>query len=141
MTLIDFKIEHFDQLEFEESAHLRRSRRNEYAQLPTRGSAFTLWSDGPVACGGVAVHWPGVGELWMLRGSCASDHPVSMVKAARGVVEDAVTRFNLHRIQAAVEEQDRRALMFIESLGFVFEGRLRAYGPGKEDHLMFARVS
>ena len=139
--IIDFQIEHFDHLDFEENTHAKRSRRNEYAQFAQRGPAVTLWIDGPVACGGVVVHWPGVGELWMLRGVRAQDHPVSLVKAARQAMEDAIQKYNLHRIQAAVEALDVKGLRFIDALGMVCEGRLVAYGPGKEDHLMFARVN
>lgn len=129
-------------MEIEESGHLTRRNRDFYEQYARFGSAFTFTDDAgnPVVCGGIAVFWKGVGEIWMLKGKRIADHPVSSVRAGRFAVDDAIKRMGLHRIQAAVQESDQKANDYIKAIGFSFEGIMQKYGENKENYLLYARV-
>lgn len=136
-----FDIEHFDQMDIDESTHLRRENRELYERYKTIGSAISLLDgDKVLACGGCAVLWDGVGEIWMLKGRYFADHPVSAVRAGRHVVKDALTRMGLRRVQANVEAADIKAKRYIEAIGLCFEGLMRCYGVNGEDYLLYARV-
>lgn len=142
MKLVNFKIEHFDRMDIEPTSHLRREYRERYEMYAQNGSAFTLLDkEGNIlACGGVVVHWAGVGEVWILKSKSLSEHPVSAFRVGRFGIADALERLNLHRIQATVEAGDVLAQNYIEAFDFVLEGKLRCYGPEKQDYFLYARV-
>jgi len=105
------------------------------------GPAWTLMAaDGPVACGGAVLFWPGVGELWCWLGREADGWDVSLARAARRRVDALFQGHGLRRAQAHVRADDERAMRFARFLGLGLEGRCPGYGPDGAEHHLYGRV-
>lgn len=83
MRLVDFEISHFDRLDIKDSEN--RAYRERYREYANHGPAFTMLDamGEPLACGGIFVHWQGVGEIWMLSSRGLAEYPVSTVRVGR----------------------------------------------------------
>lgn len=100
------------------------------------GDAFTLIIDNKIiACGGIEQLWPGVGEAWLIMSEGALKYPVSVMRRAREIFPKMNTKY--HRVQALVLYQFHKAMLFVERLGFRYEGLMQAYGPNKEDYMRY----
>lgn len=105
------------------------------------GPAWTMLLNGRViGCAGLAMAWPGRAQAWCVL---APDIPkmawlgIHRVVAARLAQTPAL---GLRRIEADALYGFPPAARWLEMLGFEREGLARAYGPGGEDFLRFARV-
>lgn len=142
MDIRPFDISHFDAMELQDNGWLKREERARYAWLQESGVSYTLFLDGlPIYCGGLAESWPGVCDIWMLPSVDVIHKPISVVKAARWMLDDAIEKMLPHRIQATVKAADDRAVRFIEALGFEREGLMRAFSSDKTDFFLYARIS
>lgn len=105
------------------------------------GSAWAVVArDITIAIGGVYVLRAHVGEAWLVPTAHVERYPVAFAKIAKMVVNDARTRFKLHRIQMAARKDDERARQFVEWLGCRDEGVMRKYGSDGSDYVRFAYV-
>lgn len=140
MTIVPFKIEHFDCMELPSTS--MRAYRDRFIQYAQMGMAVTLLDacNQPIACGGIIVHWQGVGEIWMIPSKHTANHPVSVCRVGRYVMDYAINELNLRRIQATVDENDVTGINYVEQYSFGLEGRLRQCGPNGENYLLYARI-
>ena len=101
--------------------------------------AVTLLSDNePIACLGISFQEWGKAEAWALLSNSFKDYKLSIYKMAKAGLGMISTEY--HRIQATVDPGYPETIRWIEALGFEYEGRLRKYGPDKQDYLMYSRV-
>lgn len=108
----------------------------------TGGPAYTLIvEDVPVVCAGVILNEWGRAEAWSLLSNAFYKHKIKAYRAIKAGLDSIVIENKLTRIQATVDSNSPEAIDFIECLGFEYEGRLRQYGPNREDYLMFSRIS
>ena len=111
------------------------------ADYEDKGPAFTLKHKGEiVASAGFYVLWPGVAEAWMVTTPLVYKYPVLFIKETINVFKKVYAMEKFYRIQATVRATDRRAVKFLEHLGFEIEGYLRKYGPDRSDHFVMGRV-
>lgn len=110
-------------------------------ELERRGPGWTVW-DGqtPVMCAGVAVLWPGVGEVWMFVSDWVIKHPLFFHRACRQYLDQAVDNLHLWRIQSYVRANEPAYLKWAEFMGFEPEGVLRQYGPDRVNYVMYGKV-
>lgn len=142
MDIRSYDISHFDAMALQDNGWLKREERATYAGFQESGVSYTLFlDDRPVYCGGLVECWPGVCEIWMLPGVDVIRKPITVVKAARWMLADAIDKMRPHRIQATVKASDDRAVRFIEALGFEREGLMRSFSADKTDFFLYARVN
>jgi hypothetical protein len=90
------------------------------------GKAWTIMVNRRVACiGGTARIWPGLGEAWMVASPLAREHPITLTRVTKRVIDHTMQSLSLRRLQAHVKTSDNRATRFATYLGFVREGTLR----------------
>jgi len=105
-----------------------------------RHPGITLLADGQVvACGGVVIIWPGVGEAWMRTSHLLGRYPVATLRLTRQFLDASVSSLKLRRLQCTVRCGYAPAIKWAERLGFASEGVLRGFGPDGEDYIMFSR--
>ncbi len=93
-----------------------------------------------LACAGVSLLWPGVGEGWLMLSSEGAREVRAIYAVSRALVDRWIKVCNLRRLQCAVRADQPRSIRFAEWLGFQREGLMRCYGPGAVDHYMYAKV-
>jgi hypothetical protein len=110
-----------------------------YKGAQEHGPAFTLEGpEGVIACGGVVVLHPGVGEAWFLPGASLARHVLEVVKYIKCVLQESARHLHLHRIQAHVVKEATEAYRWAQVLGFTGEGLLRCYGIDGKDYYVMA---
>jgi hypothetical protein len=106
------------------------------------GGAYTLLSeDGVVCIAGVTPIWPGVGSAWSITSDLVKKYPKSYYKATLQFLGAISGDWKLHRIQTTTHCDNEIAANWLEHLGFVCEGVMKAYGVDKKDHYLYARVN
>jgi hypothetical protein len=107
------------------------------ASLVASGNAYAALLDGrAIAFGGCLEMWRERAFMWSLIGKDAGPHFRTLVRAADGYLKAAPWR----RIEAAVASDFEQGARLVRMLGFVFEGRMRAFSPDGSDHDLYARV-
>ena len=91
----------------------------------------------PVAMGGVAEHWPGVGNAWMVATDDIGRHGVEISKAAKAVLEQ---HSHLHRIQAYSADFHAVSHRWLEAIGFRRGAVVPKLGKNGEDFIIFEIV-
>ena len=90
---------------------------------------------------GLRPLWPGVCEAWMLPGAGIEDNAIAVVRGARKVLDSAMQKYDLMRLQIAVRSSNITAHKFAKSLYFRDEALMRRYGPEGADYYLMARFS
>lgn len=110
--------------------------------LKAAGPAFTGFdADGPIACAGLILYWPGVASAWAYLGENRfHEHRFSAHRAVKRGLDQLIKDYNLHRVQTEVAEDDERAQRWARGLGFVYEGRMPMFGAHRETYLRYARL-
>lgn len=109
--------------------------------IKNMGIATTIWADGQVlACIAIVRLYDGVGEVWTLASKRIQEHPLAYIKALRRGIEIHMSVMKLWRLHGTIRADFPSANKWIKTLGFEKEALLKKYGPGGEDHYMFARV-
>jgi hypothetical protein len=140
MEVVPFEISHFDAMKIEERDMCSRQYRDAYDGFSVSGPCFTLMNGKPIFAGGIVINWPGCGHAWMLPSIHVKDHPVSVYKYTEMMIEKYMEENNLHRVQADVQANDKKANNFVVQLGFQFEGLMRAFWTDKSDYFRYARI-
>jgi len=105
--------------------------------LAIEGKSFTAMEGTRVlGCGGLIPLWEGRAEAWSLLSSNLRREFVGIHRAALRYLDSCGFR----RIEATVDAQFERAVVWIEMLGFTYEGPLAKYTPDGRDCLRFARI-
>jgi len=89
---------------------------------------------------GCVFLWRGVGEAWSLFTEQSRRYPIAMTKGAISFFNSCQTLFNLHRLQITVNSNDKRAMSWAKTLGFVSEGLMIDYSADKDDTHMMRRT-
>jgi len=106
----------------------------------TKGPAFTARQGACViACAGVMLFWPGVGEAWSVLSPCAAEHPMIHRHVKRGLA-GIIESHGLWRVQATVLDGFAKGERWITRLGFQFESAMPAFGPKGETYNRYAIV-
>lgn len=139
--IVPFELEHYDRMgglrEPMSPAHFGTDYRVLLDAYRQRGLAWSLLDgDEVIACGGIVILWPGVGEAWTVMGEKVKDYPLAVAKALR----EGIERSGLRRIQATVRIDDGKARKLIGLCGFKPEGILEGFGPDGADFVSYARV-
>ncbi len=95
---------------------------------------------GMLAIGGLVIIARGVAEVWLAPSQLARRYPLALTQAAGRFLDQAWRELKLHRLQAGVLAQNRRACRWIELLGFAREGVMRKFGPQGQDFVLYAKV-
>lgn len=104
-------------------------------------TGYTLYQDKDILCiGGIHGLWNGVGEAWFLIGKEGYDNPKSVAKHTFFMFEHLQQEYGFIRVQASVAKKDRKAIRFVEWLGFKNEGIMEKYGPDGLDYYRYAKV-
>ncbi len=114
-----------------------------YMEVPDENTYCVIYESVIVAVGGLQVKWQGVGLFWlMMTADCKKNgiHGLRALFAIKEKVEELVKNNNLHRGEAAIRTDFRKAIAMIESLDFEREGLMRQYGPDKADSYLYARI-
>ena len=81
----------------------------------------------------------GVGTVWVLTTPLVEKYPLWFSKAVRNMLNAGKDLYKLQRIQATVLKENKKAVKWIEFLGFEREGLMRKYVGG--DHYLYSRIS
>jgi len=105
------------------------------------GPAWTLFkNDRIVTCGGISIYWQGVGEAWVLTSPLFYENRFTVHRLTRAHLAQVSLLYKLHRVQAVADPNDPKAVQWLETLGFTFEGLMRKYGPDGRDYKLYARL-
>ena len=103
--------------------------------------AYSVLVDGiPVACAGVALQEWNKAEAWAVFSSDFKKHKLFIYRHIKAGLTASFHENKLKRVQATIDPQYPENIVWIEKLGFQYEGRLRNYGPQNQDYLMYART-
>jgi len=81
----------------------------------------------------------GVGTVWVITTPLVEKYPLWFTKAVRNMLNAGKDLYKLQRIQATVLTENKKAVKWIEFLGFQREGLMRKYVGG--DHYLYSRIS
>ena len=142
---IPFEPKHIDEL-FDESAEKEQFGSidmKRYAKVFAEcGPAITgMVDEGPIICIGILPIWKGVAEAWaVVDARKAQSFKLSIHKAVMEYLEKYQINLSMHRIQTKVLESFHKGRKWAEKLGFEAESVMVAYGPRKENYIMYTRV-
>ena len=107
-----------------------------------KGSAYTVTDkDGKIiACFGVQILWPGVGEVWVTFTELFNEYKREAVIFTGTILNKFQEMLELNRLQADVLADVEVSNKFVQHYGFVLEGRMRKYSPYGEDVNRYARI-
>jgi hypothetical protein len=141
ITVAPFTIEHFDRMDINNGAYPRREDRYLFEAYATHGPAVTVFDeDLIIASGGIAVAWSGLGEAWLLPSVYVRKYPKAVFSISAGFIANVIKKYSLRRVQATIRAEDVVSIRWINALKFKREGLLSKFGPGGEDHYMYARI-
>ena len=106
----------------------------------SHGPALTFIQDGRmVALAGLVLTGPGEAEAWLIPSDLVARHALGFHRAVRRELERLERDLKLKLITATVLVDYEKGRGYVESLGFVLQGRLSNYGPRGEDVFHYAR--
>lgn len=88
---------------------------------------------------GIDLIRPGVGEGWAVTTDNLLIHPIAYTKKVIGIIDEVFSHFELHRLQISVKCESS-LVRWAQTLGFIEEGRMIAYGKDKSDYFIMGRV-
>lgn len=141
MRLVRFEPAHLEALRLQPAqAHMLGEIETEgyAAMLAAEGGFTALGEDGAVlAVAGVSARWQGVGMIWALISCEAGPHMRSLVRAAKGYLENVG---EWHRVEASVDVGFLAGDRLLTLLGFEREGLARRYRPDGGDCTIWAKI-
>jgi len=101
------------------------------------GPAYTaMYLGHAIGAAGVYIPRPGIGEAWAMLTPMLKSMPFFLHRK----VKRALETLTLRRIHAQVDPRDKKAMDWILTLGFSYEGTFRKFGENEEDIRIYARV-
>jgi hypothetical protein len=94
------------------------------------GPTWTACVDeAPMAIGGIALPWPGIGMAWMIVGVEMVPYRIWFTRTVKQFMLDTILRYDLHRLEAQALDDSLVNQAWLERLGFHVEqhGRAHAY--------------
>ena len=83
---------------------------------------------------------PGVAQAWMLFSKSARIHAKSIASNVKAKLEPVFGNGKFHRIQTFVFDGEKAAEKYVSLMGFVRESELEAFGPNKENMIVYKMV-
>ncbi len=120
----------------QEERHLRTAK----TRLKHGPAYAFLDGETVIACGGVTIYWPGMGEVWLVTSRIWTRYLREIVVWTRKLLDQLQEENNLTRIQADVVSDNAGACRFAEHFGFVAEGLMRCYDVLGRDCIRYARI-
>lgn len=112
--------------------------RHAYFDMVKDHPSYTGFMDGkPLWCGGIVLHWRGVGEAWILPFPEAKKYARRFHESALVSLHNVIRENHLHRVQASVLSDFKEGRRWMIALGFQPESVMRKAGPNKEDMITF----
>jgi len=109
-------------------------------EIYSTGFARTGMVNGrPIVCGGMMKLWLGVGETWVIGSDELKQNAIPFQRAILKYRE-AVFGMGLHRLQCACHVDFTDSRKWLERLGFVDEGVMKAFASDKSDYIRYAIV-
>jgi hypothetical protein len=106
-----------------------------------RCEIFTAWDGWSIiGMGGITQLWNGVGEAWVILTEQIKERRMWLIRTVRDFMCVALSRLDLHRLQAVCRNDSAKAQRFAISLGFQCESLLSKYGEDGSDYWLYARI-
>lgn len=104
------------------------------------GPGMTLLFDSKVvACCGVRLMWPGVGEAWAIFDTNIGKYHIDP-QIGKKVIRSMMEKNNLFRLQCTPRTNWQPGISYVRYLGFEPEGVLRRFYPDGSDCVMCSIV-
>lgn len=114
--------------------------RTEMDKLPEQ-PAYTARHEGKLlACAGVKIYWPGVGEAWAFISPEIVNYKRELLHYMRKYIAHIAETEGLWRIQVVVRKDFPQGLRLARHLGFEMEGKMEKYGTDGVDCFLFSRI-
>ncbi len=141
MNIIPFKTEHLLEIEHRwPEVGVPSELIMATAEFYSTGFARTGLVNGhPIVCGGMMPLWPGVGEAWVIGSDELKQNIISFHRAILRFRE-VVFGMGLHRLQCACHADFTESRDWLERLGFVEEGLMKAFASDRSDYVRYALV-
>ncbi len=112
------------------------------AQAKTGPTWTGLVDTVPLACGGIALPWPGMGMAWMVVCADIVPYRIWFTRTVKRFLEDTVARYQLHRVEAQALEDAVVNQWWLEALGFTPEhnGRAQHYLADARTIIRYERI-
>jgi len=94
----------------------------------------------PIAVIGMALKWPGVGEVWTVTSEQVINYPKFLHEKTSNLMNTYAKELKLWRLQATVKKNFEHGMNWMKALKFKEEAVLRQYGPERADYILFARM-
>jgi hypothetical protein len=115
--------------------------RRQLATYLSIGPAWIFENDGAaLVFAGYFQLSPGVLQVWMLFNEDAKHSAKSLVKEFKRILAEAMQKKDVHRIQTLIDEAKIKDASFAALIGFEYEATLEAFGPRKEDVMIYKMV-
>ena len=114
---------------------------NYWPKIVASGTAFSGFLDGRfLGCGGYAMPWPGVAEVWAWMLPEARERPLLTHGIVKRTLKHLERDKGIYRISCEVRAGNTRAVRWVEALGFKCEGIMYKRGPDGSDFYLYAKV-
>ena len=108
--------------------------------MKINGPAFSAYCEGNlIAVAGINLLWKGVGEAWVMFGCDPFEHRWFIHKTTIRFINRLSDDLKLVRLQAVVKQGHYAGIVWVNHLGFDFEGDMKAYFNG-ETYLRYAKI-
>ena len=105
------------------------------------GQCVTGWVDDKiVACGGIDLMWPGVGEVWLFVSYEMDKVPMRAFRTIRNGLQKLIDDNDLKRCQAWCRKDFVGGHTLFRHLKFKPEGIAQKYMPDGTDAILYAKV-
>jgi len=141
IRLCKFEMEHLEKFDHLDYGSDIKADMQYNIDMPNR-TAFSLFrGDEVIALAGVSDFRPGVGEVWVIKGSKIPEFKVEFFKTIYRLVHGfALNRAGYHRLEMAVDCEWEEGPKWAEKLGFEFMGISKAYDLNYKDHKIYQLV-
>lgn len=96
--------------------------------------------DTVIAVLGCSLLWPGVAEYWTILSEGIQRAPIEFHKLVKRLTDFYFKELKLRRAYSHVKADFHAGKRWVKSLGYEFEGTMRAFGKSGEDYEIWARV-
>lgn len=105
------------------------------------GPAYSFfYNDKLLACCGIRIFWPGVGEAWLCCSPEIENFKRELVVYSRSCLRNMIEENGLWRVECNVRADFPAAIRLVRRLGFNIEAQRRKYGVDKMDCFLYSIV-
>jgi hypothetical protein len=141
LKVTEFELEHLTLVDdFEEMKEAYRLNPKAFESY-LDGPAYTVYcDDGIVLMGGIIIQYAGVAMAWSWPTKLCKKYPVYSIKIGKWVVFEGIKSFDLHKVFAYTDADDKSARKWVETIGFKEEALLRQHGSNREDVILYSII-